>query len=51
MMSSTSSMPTRQADEVGRDACGLLLFGGELAMRGAGGVDNQRLGVADVRQV
>jgi hypothetical protein len=38
----------READEVGGDAGGGLLFVGELLVGGGGGVDDERLGVADV---
>ena len=40
-----------QADVVGLHAGGNLLFRGQLAVRGACGVDGQALGVADVGQV
>jgi hypothetical protein len=51
MMSSTVSRPDRQADHVGPGAGGDLLLGAELAVRGRGGVDDERAGVADVGDV
>jgi hypothetical protein len=41
----------READEVARQAAGDALLLGHLAVRGAGGVQDQALGVADVGQV
>ena len=41
----------READEIGRHACLLLLLGRQLGVRGAGRVDDERLGIAHIRQV
>ena len=39
-----------EADQLGRDAGAGLLLDGELLVRGGGGMDDERLGVADVGQ-
>ena len=51
MMSSTCSMPMDSRMRSGRDARGPLLLFGQLLVRGASRVDDQRLGVAHVGQV
>ena len=43
--------PDGETHEVVGDAALALLVGGELLMGGAGGVDHERLGVADVGEV
>ena len=50
-MSSMCSMPDRQPDRVLGDARGLELLGVQLRVRRRGGVDGQRLRVADVGEV
>ena len=49
--SSTDSRPTESADRPGRDPGGRQLVVAQLPVGGAGGVDDQALRVADVRQV
>src|SRR5207342_804755 len=40
-----------EADEIGRHACLLLLFGCQLGVRRAGRMDDERLGITHIRQV